>query len=213
VKHAFYVLALCTAACGGLNAQTWEIGIMGGYPRWSKALLGSISPEQAHDDDTRLKGDYSFGASVTVNTKGYYGFELGYLKNITQLTTATRQTSGNDVFTTNYQDRLPVHIAYFNPVVYFMPKEERWRPFVTGGVQAYEFRSPHVPNWTADSTRHYGANFGGGVKLQLVSHALLRLDVRDYIGGKPYKLTFENAGNSGGRISMIEATAGFSVTF
>ena len=205
---------LCLAAGAAARAQTYELGVMGGYPRWGRAPLGSISPELAKDGDTQLKGQYSFGASVTRNTKGYYGFELGYLRNMTRVTMVTRQTVGTTVFSTNLEDRRPIHMVFANFLVYFMPKGERWRPFVTGGGQAYNFTRPAIPEFNGDdSIRHYGANFGGGVKLKLFKHALLRWDLRDYMGGKPWKLTFADSTRAGGRLHMIEGTMGFALTF
>lgn len=203
---------LCMAVSAAW-AQSVEVGIQGGYPRWGRAPLGSVSPELVQDTDTQFKGDYGYGASVTLNTKGYYGFELGYLRDVQRLTTVTRQTVDTTVYTTNYEDRLPVHIAYFDAVVYFMPRGERWRPFVNGGLQAYQYQNPHLAVWTGSSLRHYGANFGGGVKLKLFSHALLRWDLRDYMGGKPYHLAFATASRQGGHIHLIEGTMGFAITF
>ncbi len=207
------VVVLSMIACAAW-AQTLEVGIQGGYPRWGKAPLGSLSPELAEDHDTQFKGDYGYGASLTVNTKGYYGVELGYLRDIQRITTVTRVTSGTTVFATNYEDRMAVHIGYLNGMVYFMPKGERWRPYVSGGLQAYQYGKPHLPLFgNVGSLRHYGANAGGGLKLRLFSHALLRWDLRDYIGGKPYKLNFAHVSSEGGRIHLIEGTVGFAFTF
>ncbi len=211
-KTAFYAALLCLSVFGSARAQSWEFGIMGGYPRWGHAALGSNSPELAGDKDTVLKGSYSFGASITGNTKGYYGFEFGYLRNITDIRSFYRQTVNDAVVTTTYKDRMPVHMAYFNPVVYFMPKNERWRPFITGGFDAVEYKRPHFPNWPEGYTRHYGPNVGGGIKLRLFSHALVRFDLRDHFLGKPYKLNFATASKAGGLMQLIQATAGISFT-
>ncbi len=213
LKTLFYAAVLGSLAAGA-SAQTVELGVMGGYPRWGRAPLGSVSLELAQDGDTQLKGQYAYGVSLSVNTKGYYGFEAGYLRDFTQITTVTRQTAGTTVFTSNWEDHRPIHIVYLNALCYFMPKGERWRPFVTGGVQAYNYTRPQIPQFAGvESIRHYGANFGGGIKLKLFSHALVRWDLRDYIGGKPWKLAFANSSKSGGRIHLIEGTMGLALTF
>ncbi len=211
-KTLLYAAIFCLAASFAAQAQTVEIGIQGGYPRWGKAPLGSISPELVEDHDTQFKGDYGIGASLTVNTKGYYGFELGYLRNYSRITTVSRTTQNTTVFATNFEDRRAIHIAYANFLCYFMPKGERWRPYVTGGGQGYDYPRPPMLG-PGGGVRHYGANFGAGLKLKLFKHALLRWDVRDYLGGKPWGLTFANAKNAGGGIHLIEGTMGFALTF
>jgi hypothetical protein len=214
LKTLSYAAVLLSMAAAAAPAQTVELGVMGGYPRWGRAPLGSVSAELVEDTDTQLKGDYVYGASLTVNTKGYYGFEGGYMRDVNRITTVTRQTAGTTVFTTSHEDRRTVHMAYLNALVYFMPKGERWRPFVTGGLQGYNFTRPQIPVFAGiNSIRHYGGNFGGGVKLKLFSHALVRWDLRDYIGGKPWNLTFANSTHSAGHIHLIEGTMGVALTF
>lgn len=186
---------------------------MGGYPRWGRAPLGSISAENMTDADVRIKGHESYGGSITINTKGYYGHEFGYVRHVTDLKSTNRATVGDVLQVTESKDRITVHEAYYNFLIYFMPNGERWRPFITGGAQAYDWRRPHIANWTTGYTRHYGANWGGGIKLVPVKHTLVRFDLRDLLGGKPYKLNFATASKSGGSIHLIEASAGVSITF
>ena len=42
---------------------------------------------------------------------------------------------------------------------------------------------------------------------------LFRLDVREYIGGKPYGLKFEQDTKFGGIVKQLEASAGFGLAF
>jgi hypothetical protein len=199
--------------CGAAQAQPFEIGVLGGYPRMTHAPLGSISPESPQDGDTTLKGDYSQGAWFTINTKGYYGHELTYLLSRATLRTTVRTDVNGTTVVTTQEDRIAVHMAAYNFLIYFMPRGERWRPYVTGGLQAYEYQKPHIPDWPSGHTRHYGFNYGGGIKLVPFKHTVVRFDFRDYLGGKPYQLTFANEGNSGGLVHQLEGTVGFGISF
>jgi hypothetical protein len=129
------------------------------------------------------------------------------------LQTILRNTVEGHTVTTTAEDRVAVHMAAYNFLIYFMPRGERWRPFVTGGIQAYDYQSPNIANWPPGKTKQYGGNWGGGLKLALFPHALVRLDFRDYIGGKPYDLTFEDPNQSGGIVHQLEGTVGFGITF
>lgn len=183
--------------------------MLGGYPRMTHAGLGSVSPETPAEGDTTIRGDYSEGAWITANTRGYYGHELTYLMTRFDVRSVLRNTVNGSTVVTTAEDRVAVRQLSYNFLVYFMPRGERWRPFVTGGVQANEYHAPNIPGWTSGYTRHYGANWGGGIKFALLPHTLLRFDFRDYMGGKPYKLNLQ----SGGFIHQLEGTVGFGITF
>jgi hypothetical protein len=198
---------------GAGQAQTFEITVTGGYPRVSSAPLGSISPEDGKDDDTKLKGDYGYGLRLTVNTPGYYGHEFGYMRNRAKLSTIVRTTVDNATVATTLEDTITIQQAFYNFLIYFMPKNERFRPFMTGGLQMYRYAAPNIPDWPTGSVRSYGANYGAGIKIRLFEHALIRADFRDYIGGKPYDLTFQDVTHSGGILHQLEASFGIAITF
>jgi hypothetical protein len=203
----------CLLVCGAAPAQTYEISVSAGYPRLSSAPLGSLSQEGAKDNDTKLKGLQSYSARLTRNTRGYYGHELGFSYSRARLETTLRTTQGGKTVTTVAQDRIDIRQAHYNFLMYFMPKGERWRPFMTGGGQVQEYGAPGIPEWGTGKSRRFGANYGGGIKLMLFKHALLRLDVREYIGGKPYDLTFEDPMKTGGLYRQLEASFGISIAF
>jgi hypothetical protein len=171
--------------------------------------LGSVSPETPSEGDTTIHGDYSTGAWATVNTKGYYGHEFTYLMTRFTVDSVLRNTVNGAEVVTTAQDRVAVRQLSYNFLVYFMPREAKWRPYVTGGAQANEYQEPNIPGWTSGYTRHYGMNWGGGIKFALIRHTVLRFDFRDYIGGKPYKLNLQ----SGGFIHQLEGTVGFGFAF
>ncbi len=201
---AFLLLASAAA-----QAQWLEIGGFGSYQRIGRSTFGSLSAFKPVDSDTRLRGDYGYGARITLNTKGYYGFELGYSRNFVNLKSTAHSETAPDVI---FYDRVMSQRAAANALVYFMPSHEHWRPFVTGGINGDRWNAPRFPEWPGGGSTNLGINFGGGLKILPARHILFRLDVRDYISGKPYgkALTFEAIH---GHYSTLEASAGFSITF
>ncbi len=198
--------------------QTFEFSLIGGYPKWGGALLGSINESDPKDNDTKLKCEYSYGARLTINTPGYYGHELAYTQQRATFQTQYRTTVNDVAVSKQLEDRISIQQASYNFLIYFMPNGEFFRPFVTAGLQAYQFGAPRFAEWPGGGSRNYGANWGGGVKLKL-GRALVRFDFRDYIGGKPYKLMFQEPtalqtkDNSGGSIHLREASVGLGFTF
>lgn len=200
--------------------KTFEFSLLGAYPKWGNALLGSINAGDPKDNDTQIKGDYAYGARFTINTRGYYGHEFEYIQQKATFQTQYRTTVNDVAVATQLQDKITIQQASYNFLVYFMPNGEFLRPYVTGGVQAYKFGAPHFPEWPGGGSRNYGLNWGGGLKMKL-GRALVRFDFRDYIGGKPYHLAFEQPSasslqttdNSGGRIHLREASVGLGFTF
>lgn len=212
MKTLLSVAVFSFIACGLAPAQTFEVSVLAGYPRISGAPLGTINSENGKDDDSKLKGNYSYGATLTINTPGYYGHELGYINN--RATFQTKLRTGTDGSTvTLEQDKIVIQQAFYNFLIYFMPKGERFRPFMTGGLQMYQYGEPHVSEWPGGGARSYGANYGGGLKIKLFKHALVRFDFRDCIGGKPYDLTFEDPMHSGGWFRQLQASFGIAISF
>ncbi len=191
--------------------QTYEVTVGGGLARMSKAPLGSVSADDPIDDDTVLRNGYSYGVRLTYNPYVYYGHEVGY--RYTRAGLRTRIPDANGVRTT-FEDKVAVHQAFYNFLIYFMPKGERWRPFITGGAQAYNFGKPHhIAGWTGEAGRNYGVNYGAGLKLKLFNHALVRIDLRDYITTKPYNLTPKDPMSFSGWERHQEASVGIGIGF
>jgi hypothetical protein len=205
---------------GGEKKPTFEFSVIGGYPKWGKTLIGSINADDPKDDDSKLKGEYAYGARFTINTRGYYGHEFEYMYQRAKFQTQYRGTVDDVAVTKQLEDKVSIQQASYNFLIYFMPNGEFWRPYVTGGLQAYKYGAPRFAEWPGGGSRNYGVNWGGGIKLKF-GRALVRFDVRDYIGGKPYHLNFEQPSttdlqakdNSSGSIHLREATVGIGFTF
>ncbi len=205
---AVLMLGVCAPAWG----QTIEVSVLRGWARMSKTPLGSSSPESPLDGDTKFRNGYSNGVRLTWNPHRYYGYELGYLQTRATLEAKIQATADGPKQTLNRKVRL--HQAFFDFLVYWMPKNERWRPYVAMGAQAQQSGNPrNIAQWAGASTRNYGFHYGAGLKIKLFNHAQARLDARDYWTGKPYDLSFKDVTRGGGSGRQQEASVGIGFTF
>lgn len=204
-------VCLCLLAIPGVAfSQKIEIAPFAGYFRPNKAGLGSLQ-ETAKDNHTTLRSGQGFGVRGTWNTAGYYGFELGATQFKPVFSTVVRPAGASaDV---RRDTKINERMAFFNALAYMMPLGERFRPFITVGAMLQQFGRPNVAEFDGRSSRNYGVNYGGGLKVKLFDHALIRLDVREYMGGRPYDLKRENERDSGGRLRQLEASVGIGITF
>ena len=206
------VVLLCAATA---SAQTFEISASGGYNYIWRNTLGSLNAEDPKKEDSRLKPGAAFGARLTYNTKGYYGHEITILQTNAKFRSNVEQASGEIVEETG---KARVTLASYNFLIYMMPNREKWRPYITGGIHGVQFGAPRIPSWPGGGARSYGGNFGGGIKLFPHKNFFFRVDIRDYITGKPYDLTYPDplpgeGIQSGGIMHMIEGTVGVGITF
>jgi hypothetical protein len=199
------------AAGGAGRAQTFEVSPFAAYLRMGRAPLGSASPESPQDTDSRLKSAMGYGVRLTWNPWNYYGHEITYIRLRPTFQSTLRDTDHPDGVVES--DKINLQEAAYNFMMYFMPRGERWRPYFTAGMQLYQYSEPRITDFPSGSTRHYGGNYGFGLKLKLMKNALVRLDVRDYIGGKPYDLTFKDVMKSGGMMHQFEGSFGIGITF
>jgi hypothetical protein len=206
-RLALLVPALMACAWG----QTYEVSVVSGLARMSKSPLGSVSADDPIDNDTMFKRTaYSYGVRLTYNPYQYYGHEAGYTYSRAGLRTNIPDADGNR---TLFEDKVAIHQAFYNFLIYFMPKGERWRPFMTGGLQAYNYGNPKTAGWTGVATHNYGFNYGVGLKLKLFNHALVRFDLRDSRTTKPYKLNPVDYTSFSGWVRQQEASVGIAIGF
>jgi opacity protein-like surface antigen len=206
------VVPLLLTFLGSAGAQTYEVSIFRGWARMSKAPLGSNNPDSPVDNETTFRNGSSTGIRLTLNMRGYYGHELGFTHTRAGIRTSILQADGTTM--TPVESHVNIEQAYYNFLMYMMPKGERWRPFVTGGVQAADTRGPKIEGWRGVKTRNYGFNYGGGIKFKLQKHLFVRLDLRDYFTGKPYNgLAFKDTTQANKLIRQQEASFGLDFGF
>lgn len=212
MKKILRALGLVLAVTASASAQRWEVSPFYSYLRpFQSGGLGSLQ-ETAKDSHTRLRQGKGFGVRGTWNTKGYYGFELGAAQLKPVFETLVRPTGATaDVVRSA---KINLRQVFFDGIAYMMPPGERFRPFLTAGAHMQDFGRPAIAEFTDSSgTRNFGVHYGGGIKIMLFKHALIRADFRHYMTGKPYDLKREDSKNSGGRLHSIEGTVGFGIVF
>jgi opacity protein-like surface antigen len=177
----------------------------------SKAPLGSNNTDNPVDDETKFRNGSSTGIRLTLNMRGYYGHELGFLHTRAGIRTSILQADGTTM--TPAESHVNIEQAFYNFLIYMMPKGERWRPYITGGLQAAKTGSPRIDGWRGSATKNYGFNYGAGIKFKLSKHFLVRLDARDYFTGTPYNLSFKDITQGNKFLRQQEASFGLDFGF
>ncbi|MBK5290294.1 MAG: outer membrane beta-barrel protein [Acidobacteriia bacterium] len=212
MKHILCLVLLALAGANAGFSQSIEVAATGSYPLIFDTRLGSFSQETPQDDDTRLQGKRGFGGRFTINSKGYYGHEFTYMNTKADMDATTRRVENKQTITENFRSPVNIQLGAYNFMMYMMPRGERFRPFITGGGQIYKYSNPGFVT-DGSSYRTYGGNYGGGIKIKLAQHLLVRGDFRHYLGGKPYDLDFSDPAQSGGIHHMLEFSFGVALTF
>lgn len=211
-------LALVAALTALLSpAQTWEVHPTAGYLKLSKKPIGSAISTDPETDDTTLHSlQPAYGLRLSLNTSSYYGLEAQYLRSKARLDTKLIPLDATTDTRVPFSGNLWVNQFSVNGVSYFMPNGARFRPFMTAGFQVAIFGKPRIAEFTDRSSRKLGFNYGGGLKIRLAKHALVRFDARHIFIGSPYDL--QASGSTTGLTSVglfrqIEGTMGIGFTF
>lgn len=189
-------------------AQNWEVSPVFSFERLSRKGLGTLSSNNPQNTDIKFHDGYGVGARIGWNPWNYYGMEIGYTMDRPKITGKFTPDTGAPV---TREQKVQVHQGTFTMLAYMMPKLERWRPYLLGGGQMFVYKKPKWPEYQDAGTRNFGGHFGVGIKLKIVNHVNMRFEVRDYIGGKPYK--FDLKDDTSGRLHQLEGTVGFGITF
>jgi len=190
------IAALCALLSSPLAAQVFEVGPHGGVSRLSSRNIGSIQGATAGDprSDVELKDGWRFGVRGTLNTTRFTGYEFGYAYNRTKLLIGGQDSGG-----------MAIHQGLFNFLLYGTPEGTRVRPFVTGGGNFSNFIPPGASVTSGGGDNKFGVNYGGGIKVIVTDTWLFRVDVRQYMTGKPFDLV-----GASGALRQLEISAGVS---
>jgi hypothetical protein len=189
------VFLLC--ACAAVSsAQVGEVSLNFGWALMKDNVLGIVA--DLSGTQYRIDDGFNVAGRFTLNTRKFVGHEFGYSYSRTKL--AATGFSGNQ--------ELSTHQGFYDFLLYAVPEGSRIRPFAAGGAQFTTFVPPGASAAYGQGTTKYGGNFGGGIKVKINSMFLLRVDARDYVTGKPFKLV-----NQSGTLHQIEVTAGLGLMF
>jgi len=177
------ILVWLTAMAGILAGQAFEAGVHGGVSRIGQPIGSGYS----------LGNGFRIGTRMTTNTEGYFGHEFGYAYNRTQLEQGGLQTG------------MAVHQGLYHFLVYPNKQGSRVRPFAAGGGHFSNFTPPGASALRGGGEAKVGFNYGGGLKVRVASDWLMRMDVKQYMTGKPFGL-------GTGLLRQWEISLGFSLT-
>jgi hypothetical protein len=191
---------------GELRAQSGEFWLSAGGSILANKDIGSPFPAGSASD-TQLANGFRIGFRYTFNSAGHLGHEIQYAYNRTSLMDNT-----GVVFGAPGSAGMAIHQAGYNLLYYFPATKEgmKVRPFVTGGVHVSDFALPGSALSPGSSYRA-GGNLGAGVKVRLSPLFAVRLDVREYVTGKPNWNGL--LVNQGAALFQTEISAGFGVYF
>jgi len=213
MKSLFCAVLLCGLGVTAANAQRYEFSVLGGYTRLNPGPLGSLATNVSYKNtDTTMSADYTYGARFTINTKGYYGHEFSYRITRATVNTMVRVQEEGSTYEKNFSGHANINDISYNFLMYMMPSQSSWRPYITAGAQAYRYGRPNIEPWESGPWTNFGPNVGAGLKLR-AKNLLFRVDFRDYIEGKPYGLSPEQFGDITGVIHQLEGTVGVGFTF
>jgi opacity protein-like surface antigen len=174
------------------SAQVFEVGLNGGVSTINGKTLGQLGTSSLTLDD-----GWRFGFRMTLNNWRFLGHEFGYSYVRTKL--GFVDPAGT------VEAGMAVHQGFYNFLVYALPEGQRVRPFVTGGVGFNNFTPPGTSVTSGGGSTKYGVNYGGGIKAKLTDKLLFRVDLREYLCGKPFDLP-----SASGKIRLLEISAGLS---
>jgi hypothetical protein len=179
------------------RAQVGEFSLSGGVSRFGNANLGTSVDQSGNTVNNTLNNGFRLTFRFTLNTYRFAGHEFGYSYN----RSGVKLGAGQSV-------SMAVQQGFYDFLLYATPEGSRIRPFVAGGVEFSSFFPPGTSVYYGNQETKYGVNYGGGIKMRVTSIIGLRLDLREYNTGKPFKFTNEH-----GRLNQLEASVGAAFLF
>ena len=166
--------------------QSWSVGAAGGFGFYRDATISS-GPNSAN---AGFGSRFAVGGVLGENVGQYLGGELRY----------TFQDGDSELKSGGREVNMDAaaHALHYDFLFYAAPRHSRFRPYAAGGagIKRYtatgkEYVVQPLSNFAflthADEVKAL-VSFGGGVKMAVNEHWLVRLDFRDYATPFPEKL-------------------------
>src|SRR6202158_3268823 len=179
------------------RAQVGEFSLSGGVSRFGNANLGTSTDASGNTVNNTIDNGFRLTFRFTLNTYRFAGHELGYAYNRSGVQLGPSQSVS-----------LSIQQGFYDFLLYATPEGSRIRPFAAGGVEFSSFFPPGTSVYYGNQETKFGVNYGGGIKMRVTSVIGLRVDVREYNTGKPFKFTNEH-----GRLNQLEASVGAAFLF
>jgi hypothetical protein len=198
---------LLFALSGALSAQSGELWFSGGASILANRNIGSPSSD-GQPSDVQLGDGFRLGVRFGFNSAGHIGHEIQYMYNRTNFVDNT-----GTILPDTGSAGTAIHQAGYNLLYYLRTSKEepKVRPFGTVGFHLSDFVLPAVSGPQQGSSVRPGGNLGAGVKVRISPLFALRLDLREYITGKPNWTGL--LVKQRGLLYQTEVSAGFGVYF
>jgi hypothetical protein len=183
-----------------LWAQSADASLSGGVGIFTNKNLGELGATGL-GQTLSLQNGVRISVRLGLNTGRFFGHEFGYGYNHTNLVIANTGKQG-----------MGIHQGFYDFMLFPVPEGSPVRPFVCGGVGFASFFPPGSSAFSGNGITKFGLNYGAGLKWKMTPIYGFRLDVRDYITGKPFG---ESLGvvNTHGLLHNIETSVGFAIFF
>lgn len=213
MKHFLPVTFLTIlAASPAAFAQKWEVGVAGGGSFYTSQTISN----PAGNGDAKLDNGFILSAWLGNNSSGPIGGELRYDYEQSNLKLSS---GGGDA---SFGAR--TNALHYDMVLRFASREARVSPFIVAGGGFKEYTGTgkeqvfqplsDIALLTQTSQLKPLVSVGGGIKFQVASNVLFRVEVHDFLTPFPEKVIAPALGSKvGGWLSDFAATAGISFTF
>ena len=202
------VLAFVPAAF----AQKWEVGVAGGGSFYTSETITN----PAGNGEAKLSNGFIVSAWLDNNSSGPLGGEFRYDYEQSNLHLSSNGTNASFGARTN--------AVHYDVALRFGSRESRVLPFIVAGAGFKDYTGTgkeqvfqplsNVALLTQTSQLRPLVSVGGGVKFQVASNVLFRVEVHDFLTPFPDKVIAPALGSKvGGWLSDFAATAGISFTF
>jgi opacity protein-like surface antigen len=196
------VAVLALSFAGAAWGQTGELWFSFGESLLQDNGIGTLSAFGGTSNDVKLDNGYRFSFRFGFNQGDHFGHEVQYAFNHAQFdVTAPASEAGKSA--------MHFHQGGYNFLYYLNKDRSRIRPFATAGIMFDDFVAPGG-GINSGSQNKFGANFGAGVKFHIKGMWAGRLDVREYLSGKP---DFGILGLTSGALWQTEVSAGVGIGF
>jgi opacity protein-like surface antigen len=191
MKPFFLLIAIAVLPLG---AQVFEVGGHGGVSRLSRRDIGTFNVGDV--DRVTLEDGWRMGFRMTLNNWTFFGHEMGYAYNRT-----TFRINSTPVV----EAGTAIHQGFYNFLAYATPEGSRVRPFAAGGAHFSNFIFPGFSVTQGGGSNKLGYNYGGGNKVRVKPNWAVRMDVRQYVTGKPFDFPDQS-----GTLKQLEVSLGLS---
>jgi hypothetical protein len=194
-------------------AQDWEVGVAGGYSAYQDTTIKNASGQTAN---AGFGSRWAAGGVLTENIAQYIGGELRY----TFIDGDSELKSRGQEVNMDAQSQA----VHYDFLFYATPRRARLRPFAAAGagIKRYDgtgvvYAAQPFSDFAVLNRGHQVVallSFGGGLKVSLSDHWVLRVDFRDYATPFPDKLFVSpRSANQRGWLQDFVPMAGVDWTF